>query len=342
MTETQKAPKVVWVISDGVPGHYNQSKGVLFALSQHYQLDVHWIELKLSKPFLRRPLAWLLNKSIPSLSKLSHFYQGDALAAQRPDVVIGAGGNSAYAIAWIGRAYQAKNIFCGSLRHLKAELFDAILVLEPDMPAPFISLKVSPVALDQTVLQQQAEQWRKEHPDVEHKLWSMLIGGDGAGAEYTDEDWINLAKQMNLVARQQGIKWLLSTSRRTGAAAEKLLQQYLNFEYIADVVWWSEVPRTVLHQFIAVSDRVYCGADSMSMMMESLTAMRPLVVYHPAKFQPDEKFSQVLHRLSSERYINVRYLTQLSHSDAEDLTLKALEYSPSLQLAQYFEDRLFS
>ena len=80
----------------------------------------------------------------------------------------------------------------------------------------------------------------------------------------------------------------------------------------------------------------------MSMMMESLTAMRPLVVYHPAKFQPDEKFSQVLHRLSSERYINVRYLTQLSHSDAEDLTLKALEYSPSLQLAQYFEDRLFS
>ena len=159
----------------------------------------------------------------------------------------------------ISRAYQAKNIFCGSLRHLKAELFDAILVLEPDMPAPFISLKVSPVALDQTVLQQQAEQWRKEHPDVEHKLWSMLIGGDGAGAEYTDEDWINLAKQMNLVARQQGIKWLLSTSRRTGAAAEKLLQQYLNFEYIADVVWWSEVPRTVLHQFIAVSDRVYCG-----------------------------------------------------------------------------------
>ena len=153
MTETQKAPKVVWVISDGVPGHYNQSKGVLFALSQHYQLDVHWIELKLSKPFLRRPLAWLLNKSIPSLSKLSHFYQGDALAAQRPDVVIGAGGNSAYAIAWISRAYQAKNIFCGSLRHLKAELFDAILVLEPDMPAPFISLKVSPVALDQTLCQ---------------------------------------------------------------------------------------------------------------------------------------------------------------------------------------------
>lgn len=342
MSERLKTSKVVWVISDGVPGHYNQSKGVLFALAQRYTLEVHWIELKLSKPYLRRPLAWLLNKSIPSLSRLSSFYQGDALVDQKPDVVIGAGGNSAYAIAWISRAYQAKNIFCGSLRHLKAELFDAILVLEQDMPAPFISLKVSPVALDQTVLQEQAGIWRGEHPDVEDKLWLMLIGGDGAGAQYSDEDWVILAKQMNLVARQQGIKWLLSTSRRTGCAAEKRLQQYLNFEYIADVVWWNEAPRAVLHQFLAVSDRVYCGADSMSMMMESLTAMRPLVVYHPSQFQPDEKFSQVLNRLNNESYINVRSLTQLSQIDAEDLTLKALEYSPSVQLAQYFEDRLFS
>lgn len=342
MTEIMKSTKVVWVISDGVPGHYNQSKGVLFALAQRYHLDVHWIELKLSKPFLRRPLAWLLNKSIPDLSKLSHFYHGDILVETKPDVVIGAGGNSAYAVAWIARAYQAKNIFCGSLRHLKADLFDAILVLEQNMPPPFISLKVSPVALDQTVLSTQAELWRHEHPHVDQKLWSMLIGGDGAGAQYTDEDWINLAKQMNLVARQQGIKWLLSTSRRTGATAEKCLQQYLNFEYIADVVWWSEAPKAVLHQFLAVSERVYCGADSMSMIMESLTAMRPLVVYYPAHFQPDEKFNQVLSRLKDDRYINIRSLTQLSHTDAEDLTLKAIEYSPSLQLSQYFEDRLFS
>lgn len=77
----------------------------------------------------------------------------------------------------------------------------------------------------------------------------MLIGGDGAGAQYQEQDWMQLAKQMNLLARQHRIKWLLSTSRRTGKQAEKILQQYLNFECIVDVVWWAEQPRAVLHQF---------------------------------------------------------------------------------------------
>ncbi|MFH4134935.1 ELM1/GtrOC1 family putative glycosyltransferase, partial [Acinetobacter baumannii] len=82
--------------------------------------------------------------------------------------------------------------------------------------------------------------------------------------------------------------------------AEKILQQYLNFECIVDVVWWAEQPRAVLHQFLAVSTRVFCSADSMSMLMESVSAMRPVVAYLPEHWQPDEQFGNVLKRLEAD------------------------------------------
>lgn len=342
MTNTEKQKKIVWVISDGVPGHFTQSKGVLFALEQYFDLDVHWIELTLRHKFYRRPLTWLLNHKIPKAEKIYHFYQGEALPTPSPDIVVAAGGNSAYALVWLSKAYAAQSIFCGSLRQLKAELFDAILVLEPDMPAPFISLPVSPMPLSQQTLKQHGEQWKAEHPHINQSIWTMLIGGDGAGATYQEQDWIQLAKQMNFLAQQYQIKWLLSTSRRTGATAENILQQYLNLEDIADAVWWAEQPRKVLHPFLAVSERVFCSADSMSMLMESITAMRLVIVFTPEQWQPDEQFYNVLKRLGSEHLAYISPIVQLNQINDSEESLKSLKYEPSERLAQLLKERLFS
>ena len=341
MLKSDKPKKVVWVVSDGVPGHFNQSKGVLFALEHEFELDIHWIELKLKKGFLRRPLAWLLNTAIPDVKKIAYFYNNIVLPQQKPDIVIGAGGNTSYAVAWLARAYNAKNIFSGSLRHLDEKLFDAILVLEPDMPKPFISLPVSAMSISQKTLAVQATIWHKDHPEIQRKLWTMLIGGDGAGAAYQSEDWIKLAQQMNMLAEHNDIQWLISTSRRTGAAAEAILKAKLNPQYIADAVWWSEEPRKILHQFLAVSCAVFCGADSMSMMMESISAQKPMIVYYPEKFHPDLKFSNVLERLQSNALAKVIPVTELAINDGLK-TLRPLDYEPSEKLAQLLKERLFS
>ena len=63
-----------------------------------------------------------------------------------------------------------KNIFCGSLRHLNESLFDAILVLEPDMLKPFISLSVSAMPISQKTLAVHGEVWHAEHPEIQQKI----------------------------------------------------------------------------------------------------------------------------------------------------------------------------
>ncbi|XID75722.1 ELM1/GtrOC1 family putative glycosyltransferase [Alkanindiges sp. WGS2144] len=334
-----KPTKVIWVISDGIPGHFNQSKGILLALEQLYSLRVEWVDLRLRSGIYRRILSWLLNHSRPALNLLSWFYRGQ-LPSGKPDMVIGAGGKSAFAVAWIGQFFAAKVIFAGSLRQLRPELFDAVLILEPSTQTPFISLQTSPMPINQPILKQAADAWLAEHNQPEKPLWAMLIGGDGAGAHYQDSDWQNLALHMNTLAEKQNIQWLITSSRRTGNDAEQVLRQHLNNAFVADAVWWSDMPYPVTSAYLGLSEVVFCTIDSMSMMMESISAMRPVVAVKPEYFVPDDNFQQAIDRLKQQQLIASCKVIELSQSSSYIFALKPLESEPSITLAQYLADRL--
>lgn len=334
-----KPVKIVWVISDGIPGHFNQSKGVLLALEQLYILKVEWVELRLKSGIYRRILSWLLNHTKPSIGLLSFFYRGQ-LPSGKPDLVIGAGGKSMFAVAWLGQNFAAKTIFAGSLRQLKPELFHAVLILEPSMQAPFISLQTSPMPISQSVLKQAAEVWLAQHVKPEKPLWAMLVGGDGAGATYQSTDWQTLAVQMNALAAQHHIQWLLTTSRRTGASAEQILRQSLNPEFLADAVWWSEAPHPVTSSYLGLSEVVWCTVDSMSMMMESVSALRPVVAVTPQHFAPDKNFQQAINRLQQQKLVLQCSISVLQQSGSHILQLKPLHQEPFKKLANKLHDVL--
>lgn len=106
----------------------------------------------------------------------------------------------------------------------------------------------------------------------------------------------------------------------------------------------SVVGRTATCSFasvLAVSTRAFCSADSMSMLMESVSAMRPVVAYLPEHWQPDEQFGNVLKRLEADHLIHISPIAQLSQiKDSED-KMKSLKYEPSEQLAKLLKERLF-
>lgn len=327
------SPKIVWVISDGIPGHFNQSKGVLLALESQFPIQVEWIEAKLKKSFYRRVLNFILNRFIPNIQFFSWFYQLSPLPANKPDIVVGAGGKSAYAIAWLANAYAAKSIFCGSLRQLKSSLFDAIIVLESDLPAPFISVSTSAMPISQQKLKEAAQRWQETHLLPQRKRWAILIGGDGAGAKYQLSDWLQLAEQLNTLAEQYQIQWLISTSRRTGAVAEQVLKTHVNSTAIDDAVWWSEEQRPVIASFLGLSDVVLCTVDSMSMMMESISAMRPVIALQPKEFNPDSKYAAVMQRLENQKLIQISELTHLVKG-LDTSQLKPLTEEPTVILGK--------
>lgn len=339
-----KPEKVVWVISDGIPGHFNQSKGILLALEHLYSIKVQWIELQLKSGIYRRVLSGLLNWMQPSITLLSLFYRGQ-LPANKPDLIVGAGGKSMFAVAWLGQAFAAKTIFAGSLRQLKPALFDAVLILEPSSQLPFISVQTAPMPISQSLLKQAAKTWQAEqhrHGQSQPKkpLWAMLIGGDGAGARYQQNDWQTLAMHMNALAAQHDILWLVTTSRRSGKSAEQILKQTLKPELLADAVWWSEAQRPVTSSYLGLSEKIFCSVDSMSMIMESVSAMRPVIAVTPQHFLPDQHFQSALDRLQQQKLILQLPIGQLDHHLIELMQLQPLTQEPSLNLAAQLQPRL--
>ncbi len=74
--------KTIWMLSDGLPGHFNQSLGLSKAIQSSFQHDLIRIDIRLKSKVFRSPMRFIANY-LPLLigEKLfSLFYQHDDIA----------------------------------------------------------------------------------------------------------------------------------------------------------------------------------------------------------------------------------------------------------------------
>ena len=133
----------------------------------------------------------------------------------------------------------------------------------------------------------------------------MLAGGNGAGFNWGQSDWLDLARAL----AELDEPLLLTSSRRTGAAAEVWLCSALSGSRLAKAVWWSRDPQPVVGEFLRQSNLVVCTADSMSMITEVVAAGRPLLVVLPRQSKPEQRYLDQLRRLESAGYLRLLNLT---------------------------------
>jgi len=200
------SPLHVWVLSDNRPGHYNQSHGIVTALAGLRPIEQHWLNIDLRLGLARNPMRLLLNHlaTPPPVSWLGLFYAMPALPQAPCDLVVSTGGRTSFANAWLARRMQARNIFAGSLRRLSPALFDLVLTLEPIRPAApnNLVLDLPPSAVDVSQLHRDGLALRTEQGLNGQAVWTIMLGGDGAGYRYRDQDWRQLAQLLERDLRQ--------------------------------------------------------------------------------------------------------------------------------------------
>lgn len=293
----------VWVVSEGIPGHFNQSKGVVMLLAQQYDCDVHWLEMTLRIGILRRLLRLVINASRRALSVrlLRLFYRFNELPEQRPDLLIGAGGKASFALAWLSKAVEAPAVFSGSLRGLAERHFALILSIDPRHAGPnTLVLDVTPMPVDIAAQQKAGKELRQKLCVGEQRLWLLLVGGDGAGYGFSSDDWRRLAVEANNLAREHGIRWLVSTSRRTGAVAEAILREGLSNDLVADAVWWTSSPRKGIQAYVGAAEVVFCTVDSLSMLTEVILSGLTAIAWVPGAGRPSSDYLAALQRLEGK------------------------------------------
>jgi mitochondrial fission protein ELM1 len=289
----------VWLLSDGQPGHDSRSQGIVRALGEVVPVDVHTVRVGMRMGLARNALRFLLNKTgrPRSLNTLRLFYRMDHLPQAGCDLIVSAGGKTSFANAWIAAATGAPNIFAGTLRRLQARHFSVVMTLEPVAGADNnLVVPLLPTTIDLQRVAGQGELLRQQLGDAAQRYWLLLLGGKGAGYWYRQRDWMRIARIMNALANRYGIRWLLVTSRRTGAAGERMLKRYVNADCLAQACWSEDGDAFQAEAFLGAADQVFVSEDSMTMLTEAMSAQRPVYSLRPEHALPDNRYEQALLR----------------------------------------------
>jgi len=76
-----------------------------------------------------------------------------------------------------------------------------------------LRMDVIPTKITPEIVHQAAADWENRPTG---RLWTMLIGGRSRSHDFQNADWEKLAEGMTALAETEGIRWLVTTSRRTG------------------------------------------------------------------------------------------------------------------------------
>lgn len=286
----------VLIVSDGLPGHLSQSRGLAHWLGTRFAVQTREVEVRLRMRAVARRLLPPMVEIAPAMATLRCFHQVSALAEAAPDLVVSAGGNTSFANVLLARHFCVPNIFIGSRRRLPPSAFAANLTLEPTEEPGNVVTPVAPSPVLPGEIARDGAAFRAERGLADENLWLMACGGTGAGKTYRAQHWTQLAQWMNEAAEAHGIRWLLSTSRRTGASGEEALAKALHAERLAYAVWWNRRPERILATLMGAAERLFVTVDSMSMIGECIGAQKPVAVVDAGAGDPEPLLAAALDR----------------------------------------------
>ena len=231
-----KTPLVIWLLCDGKPGHENQSLGLADALTRQVACEVHRISLA-DRCGLFRRVKWARTAS-------QNF--------PPPDLIIGAGHATHFALLWLARKHQAKSIVL-MRPTLPLSWFDLCIAPSHDFPNP---------EPRENLLLSRGALHRVTPSDGEKTGKLILIGGPSKTHGWDSEAVLDMLAQ----ATDRG-GWELTDSRRTPAGFLAQVRERLPG---VTVFSHHETPPDWVPNKLQQAREVWVSEDSISMIYEAL------------------------------------------------------------------------
>lgn len=296
----------IWVLYDGKAGHLSQSHGLAERLASRMGAQVKIVKARPRLGVLRILAVWLCRQGLVLPRALLSLYRC-RLPSGAPALVVSFGGKVVPLNLALASLYNCDNILIGNRYQVPEKHFSVLVnARDEDIPhqvvtrVPFSS---TAKGLTPDDMERLARLQRSPRP-----LWLMLLGGEGSGFTYSDEDWKRLKQAMIALAEQQGIRWLVSSSRRTPSEGEALLADAQLQEYCQDTISFKDNGPGI-GVFLQAAERVFVTADSLSMVTEAVanSAAVPVVGLLPA----DVAGAGGIHQQTLNHYRQRRWLELL-------------------------------
>lgn len=295
-----------WLIDAGLPGHTLQVETVGRVAERRLGAACAWLRARLG---VRGGLRSAAKRGVERLPRpllrpwLRWMYPGLEFPAGRPDVVITSGSGTIPLCRMIRRVHGTPAVFLGEIHRPRADAFE--LVVAP-VPLGLPQQLLAPLTLTGRTPDEAAAAARARWPGgAPAGCWTMVVGGDGKAHRFAPEEWTQLAAAMNEAARRAGVRWLITTSRRTGAANERRLREALDPALVAEAIWWADAPQRGLMAMVHAGGRVFVTRDSLTMISEVVAIKGRAEVVRPARglLDPQAVFERYLLRLEQQRRV---------------------------------------
>jgi mitochondrial fission protein ELM1 len=258
----------VWALHDGRIGIRNQVLGLAERLGWGFEekraeLARHW--LRFVPPGLLTP-----EKLVSA--------ESDALTPPWPELVIGCGHQGAV-IALSIKAASGERSFLVHIQDPRVgrSRFDLLVVPEHD-PARGGNVVVTRGAVHRVtpeLLHAAAERLGPSYADLPRPRVAVLIGGNNRHYRLGPERLASFADELAHLSRETGAGLMVTPSRRTGAAGERVLR-----ERLASVPAriWDGTGENPYFAFLALADAIVVTCDSVSMTTEAASTGKPVMV----------------------------------------------------------------
>ena len=310
--------KKILIISDGIPGHFNQSKGVASLLTNKHSAEIRIIDLQFRSRYLRG-LTTVFSRLLmrfPSSSTakiISFLYK--KIDTTGLDLIIAAGGKTAPYTAALRILKKIPVIQLGSPRGLHSSLFDALVTVERYYEdSSNIIASITPSIYSPEVCEQAAE-----HKGLkEHLLF--LIGGEGIGYSYKEDEWEDLIKVIKQLHKTTNLPITIVTSRRSDPKVEKKIQSKLQNIPLDYSAWFHQGAKNFnLAALFGSAKNIFVTEDSAMMISESISSGKPVTTLFPIGIQ-----SPLRYKAHIQKYLDLNLITR---EPIEDFLIKDIESS---------------
>ena len=290
------------ILTDGKAGHENQSKAFARALGLDFQL----VPVRFNSP-LHKALSYLFDRLGILTSALWKFVpEPCAPGEEKPEPVrikwvIGTGSGTFYAAKSLARSGDGAK--CGVVlypRGYRIAGFDCVLAPSFDNPAKLpnvVEIPANLVANDAAFYEKGVAQFRERYSGPVDNLVGVIVGGPNKCSTMT-VDWMK-ARLDEIFAANDGAQLCVTTSRRTPAAVESLVDSYpWAYKLIYSKDHFNPIPA-----FVQLAKRLYVTAESTGMLSEACTFGTAEVVALDNLNPGPHKFRRFLENLRREGYV---------------------------------------
>lgn len=268
--------KTLWVLTDNRAGSVSQARGIVQQLNlNHFDVtekEVEYTKLSGLPNFIRA-------RSLMGLTKKSQAL----FVPPFPDYVISVSRRTVPVARFI-KKQNPKTKLIQLMHPGTTGLSEFSLVLVPEHDKDKVSCKNmrymigAPHSMTPDVLDEAKKRWEKQFKKLPKPLTAVVIGGAIKDKPFSEENARELGKKIKEFKETTGGSILITTSRRTGEKAQKIIMEALK-DIPAHTFLWGEEKENPYRGYLACADQIIVTGDSVSMVSEACGTDKPVFVF---------------------------------------------------------------